>query len=92
MSQGLLAYESFVRIHDEMGHKSPPAWDALSRLKRIAWEAAAQAVALAVLPLSIDPFQIEDEDEDEDDEGEDEVDEVSDAMSDQMRFESSKGG
>ncbi len=55
MSQGFTAYASFVRIHAEMGRPIPPAWHALSHHRRMAWEAAAQAVALSVLPVWLDP-------------------------------------
>lgn len=55
MSQGSTAYASYVRIHEEMGRRPLPDWSSLSHVRRMAWEAAAQAVALAVLPRASDP-------------------------------------
>ena len=67
MSFGSTAYASFARISLEMNGKSLPNWDALSHVKRIGWEAAAQAVAMAVLPSSLNPLTPEDDSiEDED--------------------------
>lgn len=63
MSYGSTAYESYVRIHVESGRTRVPPWNQLTHLRRLAWEAAAQAVAMAVLPQ----FQVE-EDEDDDEE------------------------
>lgn len=56
MSVGSTAYASFVRIHVESGEPTFPSWEGLSHVGRMAWEAAAQAVALSVLPtcLSMD--------------------------------------
>ena len=69
MSYGSTAYESYVRIHVEMGKPDIPSWHALPHIRRIAWEAAAQAVAKAVLPYSRNPEPPEpDEDDTEDDE------------------------
>lgn len=53
MSQGSTAYASYVRIHEEMGRRKPRDWCELSHIRRMAWEAAAQAVALSVLPVPI---------------------------------------
>ena len=53
MSQGSTAYASYVRIHKELGRPTLPEWEALSHVRRLAWEAAAQAVALSVLPTSL---------------------------------------
>ncbi|HEY0984649.1 hypothetical protein [Schlesneria sp.] len=50
MSFGSTAYQSYVRIHTESGHRRLPPWSGLTHEKRLAWEAAAQAVAMAVLP------------------------------------------
>jgi len=55
MSFGSTAYASYVRIRSESGERTFPCWDDLSRVRRLAWEAAAQAVALAVLPQSLNP-------------------------------------
>lgn len=52
MSFGSTAYQSYVRIRAESGDHRLPAWSGLSHEKRLAWEAAAQAVAMAVLPAS----------------------------------------
>jgi hypothetical protein len=76
MGQGHTAYESFVRIHEEMGSSAPPDWDSLSHVGRMAWEAAAQAVASEFLPGLIESDLCdEDLDDDVDDENltEDEV-------------------
>lgn len=70
MGQGSIAYESYVRIHEEMGNPPLPTWQALSHVRRMAWEAAAQAVARAVLPtpLHLESFAGEKyDDEDYDD-------------------------
>lgn len=62
MSYGSTAYASYVRIQFEINGKTLPSWDALSHTRRIGWEAAAQAVAMAVLPSSLNPgFTEEDE-------------------------------
>ena len=61
MSQGSTAYASYVRIHQEMGRPSLPEWEALSHVRRMAWEAAAQAVALSVLPTSLTSLENDDE-------------------------------
>lgn len=53
MSFGSMAYASFVRIHTESGEPTFPSWEGLSHVGRMAWEAAAQAVALAVPPTSL---------------------------------------
>lgn len=50
MSFGSTAYESYVRIHSESGRNNFPKWSGLTHVGRMAWEAAAQAVALSVLP------------------------------------------
>ena len=55
MSYGSTAYASFVRIHFESGEPTHPAWTGLPHVGRMAWEAAAQAVAQAVLPSSLNP-------------------------------------
>jgi hypothetical protein len=68
MSFGSTAYENYVRIHIESGEPRQPSWSGLSHLKRLAWEAAAQAVAMAVLPASLNPGWIEDLNEDDIDE------------------------
>ena len=65
MSFGSNAYESYVRIHVESGEIGLPSWSGLSHLKRLAWEAAAQAVAIAVLPASLYPGWQEELDEDD---------------------------
>lgn len=54
MSFGSTAYASFARINLEMNGRTLPSWDALTHVKRIGWEAAAQAVAMAVLPSSLE--------------------------------------
>jgi hypothetical protein len=63
MSQGSNAYASYVRIHEEMGRSTPPEWRSLSHVRRMAWEAAAQAVALSVLPASATAVDDEMDDE-----------------------------
>jgi hypothetical protein len=63
MSYGFTAYESYVRIHAESGGTSFPGWAALPHIGRMAWEAAAQAVALAVLPAYLNPDQLDDMDD-----------------------------
>ena len=65
MSFGSTAYASYVRIQTESGNRRFPSWSGLPHEKRLAWEAAAQAVARAVLPSSqySDPL---DDDEDGD--------------------------
>ncbi len=60
MSYGFTAYESYVRIHAESGGPSFPGWTALPHVGRMAWEAAAQAVALAVLPEHLNPDPLDD--------------------------------
>ena len=55
MSFGSTAYESYVRIHLESGEPPKPSWHALPHVRRLAWEAAAQAVAMAILPPSLNP-------------------------------------
>ena len=60
MSYGFTAYESYVRIHVEMGQTAFPGWTALPHVGRMAWEAAAQAVALAVLPADLNPDPLDD--------------------------------
>lgn len=64
MSYGSTAYESFVRIHLESGEPRQPTWNALPHLGRLAWEAAAQAVALAIMPelMNPDPSEIDEDD------------------------------
>lgn len=59
MSFGSTAYETFVRIHVESGRTRLPPWNHLTHLRRLAWEAAAQAVAMAILP----EFSRDDEEE-----------------------------
>ena len=67
MSHGSKAYESFVRIHAEMGKPPLPNWQSLSHVKRMAWEAAAHAVAMSVLPISLTPGDWETDEEMDDD-------------------------
>jgi len=64
MSYGSTAYESFVRIHLESGEPRQPTWNALPHLGRLAWEAAAQAVAMAITPelMNLDPSEIDEQD------------------------------
>ena len=64
MSYGSTAYESFVRIHLESGEPRQPTWNALPHLGRLAWEAAAQAVAMAIVPelMNLDPSEIDEQD------------------------------
>jgi hypothetical protein len=64
MSYGSTAYESFVRIHLESGEPRQPTWNALPHLGRLAWEAAAQAVAMAIVPelMNLDPSEIDEDD------------------------------
>ncbi len=50
MSYGSVAYQSYVRIRSESGDRSFPDWTELAHARRLAWEAAAQAVALAAFP------------------------------------------
>jgi hypothetical protein len=50
MSYGSVAYQSYARIRSESGDRSFPDWTELSHTRRLAWEAAAQAVALAAFP------------------------------------------
>jgi hypothetical protein len=76
MSSGSTAYASFVRIHTEMGRPTPPHWCALSHVRRMAWEAAAQAVALSVLPNSLDPGRLETDDDDDNEDSEEDQEEV----------------
>ena len=64
MSYGFTAYESYVRIHAESGGPSFPGWTDLPHVGRMAWEAAAQAVALAVLPAHLNPDPLDDPDDD----------------------------
>ncbi len=77
MSYGSTAYASFVRIHLESGQPTHPAWTALPHLGRMAWEAAAQAVAQAVLPASLNPEPPEDPAEAESRDGTGELDGIS---------------
>ncbi len=63
MSYGFTAYESYVRIHTESGGSAFPGWSALPHVGRMAWEAAAQAVALAVLPAYLNPDPLDDLDD-----------------------------
>ena len=63
MSYGSTAYASFVRIHLESGQPNHPSWSGLPHLGRLAWEAAAQAVAHEVLPASLNPEPPEDPEE-----------------------------
>ena len=63
MSYGSTAYESYVRIHAELGGPSFPSWSALPHVGRMAWEAAAQAVALSVLPAYLNPDLLDDLDD-----------------------------
>lgn len=65
MGQGSNAYASYLRIHEEMGRRPPPDWNELSHVRRMAWEAAAQAVALSVLSQSPSPIRLDDDAEDE---------------------------
>ena len=53
MGQGSTAYASYLRIHEEMGCPTLPDWQALPHVGRMAWEAAAQAVARSILPASL---------------------------------------
>ena len=53
MSFGSTAYASYVRIRSESDQRSFPDWTDLAHTRRLAWEAAAQAVAFAVLPSSL---------------------------------------
>ncbi len=66
MSYGFTAYESYVRIHAESGGPAFPGWSALPHVGRMAWEAAAQAVALAVLPAYLNPDPLDDLDNEPD--------------------------
>ena len=50
MSFGFTAYDSYVRIRSESDKRTFPSWESLSHVRRLAWEAAAQAVARVVLP------------------------------------------
>jgi hypothetical protein len=50
MSFGSIAYESYVRIRSESDERTFPDWTEIPHLRRLAWEAAAQAVAIAALP------------------------------------------
>ena len=63
MSFGSTAYESFVRILVESGKRPLPMWAALPHHRRLAWEAAAQAVAMVVLPESLNPDPLDENDE-----------------------------
>ena len=66
MSFGSTAYESYLRIHAEMGKSNIPSWEEIPHLRRVAWEAAAQAVAKAVLESTQFPDLLDlDEDIDE---------------------------
>ena len=81
MSYGFTAYESYVRIHAESGGPSFPGWTALPHVGRMAWEAAAQAVALAVLPADLNPDPLDDlNDETEIDELADDSEIISDRL------------
>ena len=68
MGQGRTAYASFMRIHEEMDSSVLPDWESLSHVGRLAWEAAAQAVALQIVPdiVGSDYFDEDLEDESED--------------------------
>lgn len=66
MSYGFTAYQSYVRIHAESGGPAFPGWTALPHVGRMAWEAAAQAVALAVLPAYLNPDPLVDPDDETD--------------------------
>jgi len=68
MSFGSTAYASYVRIHTESGNRRFPSWSGLPHEKRMAWEAAAQAVAMAVLPSWQYSDPLEDEEDGDDDE------------------------
>lgn len=50
MSFGSIAYASYVEIRSESEQRRFPDWSELPHLRRLAWEAAAQAVALAAFP------------------------------------------
>ena len=65
MSFGSTAYQSYVRIHVESGNTRHQPWESLTHLRRMAWEAAAQAVALAVLPRSMKRDSDEDLEDDD---------------------------
>jgi|GEM_PF-4274365 len=64
MSFGSTAYESYLRIHAEMGKSNIPNWEDIPHIRRVAWEAAAQAVAKAVLESTQIPDLFEHDDED----------------------------
>ncbi len=74
MSYGSTAYKSYIRIRSESDERTFPDWADLPHVRRLAWEAAAQAVAMAVLPFAIvdDPYET--------DELLNEVDEVDEAF------------
>ena len=63
MGLGAKAYQTYSRIHREMGRNPPPDWESISHIRRLAWEAAAQEVAMTVLPQEFDPNEFEDESE-----------------------------
>jgi|GEM_PF-4691521 len=77
MGQGATAYASYVRIHEEMGCLALPDWQALPHVGRMAWEAAAQAVARSILPTSLgsQPVQAEIYDDETDDDASQQNDE-----------------
>ena len=61
MSFGSIAYASYVRIRSESDHRTFPDWTDLSHQRRIAWEAAAQAVALSAIPALSNEDSFDDE-------------------------------
>jgi hypothetical protein len=67
MSQGSTAYASYVRIHEETGGPELPTWQMLSHVGRMAWEAAAQAVACSLIPTPFNSGSFEGDDVDDDD-------------------------
>ena len=50
MSFGSIAYASYVQIRTESDERTFPDWTELPHVRRLAWEAAAQAVAIAAFP------------------------------------------
>ncbi len=60
MSFGSTAYAAFIRIHRESGERTPKPWTELPHVRRLAWEAAAQEVARAIIPESFsqDPSDV----------------------------------
>lgn len=67
MSFGSTAYESYLRVHAEMGKSNIPSWEEIPHLRRVAWEAAAQAVAREVLASTQIPDLLERDDEEVED-------------------------